>query len=250
LCHTSRRRLRIWQGGHETGVRQETVGKAQEFAHNRNKGKFGRFAARKKTLVKGGKQGIVTTGHERGHVEGFTGMTTTAAYLAGGVAPPAFMSPRREAGKGSHLPVAVLAEFGKVARQTQNRDRTQTDDGKETVMPGTQFGFAFGQFAQLRLEQGGLVFERGRMGFDQAFEFAVVGLLEAVVVLGLEVEELPAAVEEVLEAHNAGGRALVGAGFLLPDEACDERGVEPVGLGEVSVALGEVPDAFGVDAAM
>ena len=236
----------VFVGGHGA---QQRIGQDQDFSSDGDEGNFAGFAARFERGVEGFHGGAVADGGDGSLVESNADFATATADRADVADGAAVVGVRSQADQSSDGLSAALAEFGQVNQEGSRNLRADANDGLENVVLGLE-GFGVGNDAiHAVFEVLDLSFEEGHGFVDVLEDFwrRTLGGV-AVIFFGSEhADELAPAVAEIAEFQDFLRRKRTNGGSDDFAEMGEDAGVDGVGFGELTGALGEVADLTGVD---
>ena len=219
----------------------------QQLAHAGGQRYLAWLAGGTQTTVEGTDFLVASGGSQGGHVESGTYLGASAGNDTPATESTTVAVERSDADERGDLPAGELAQLGKLAEQSTSGLGTDTRDRLEEVFLFAPERRLFDVFVDVGVEGVDLAVEEGD-GLLETDDDALGGrLMEAVDLGGACGDELSAT------RHKGfyGLFGVIGEGTGMgPDvacEACDDGGVEGVGLGELPGGAGEVADLSGID---
>jgi hypothetical protein len=199
------------------------------------------------SLRKGADAFVAASGAESRHVQGVPDGDASAPDGSCSGESSAVVIEGRHADQCGDLLAVELSQFGEVGQEGGGGGETDAGDGGHEIDLVLPVVVITNDLVDLGFDRFDLFVESFEDFLNALAGGLGVGLLEAVGLGGAQIDQLPASFDELLELSQGALGNFEAAGLDDFAEACQDAGVDGIGLGKDPEALGEITDLAGID---
>ena len=225
----------------------EVVQVGEKLSHAGDDGDFEGLAPGSQLLIVSTDDGIASGGGEGGHVKDGAEVGSAAADVALATVGSRVVVHGSDSHEGCGGEAADAAQFGHACDEGGAGARAHASGGFELVGDGLGKVVAFDELTYLFVEVVDLLVQMLDVGLETGGDQRRAGMLDAAHLGGALSDELASPIDQVSADLPCFVDGIECANLDIVSVAGDDGGIEPVGLGEDVVGLGEIADGTRVD---
>ena len=228
-------------------ISEHDVEYSEQLSHAGGERHLGRFSGGTKSIIEDFNERIVVAGDQSRHEKRGTDLGSSSLDDALPPVSAAVTIHGSDADERGNLAPGKFSKLGKLSKQSMGGLFADARDGLEQILLFPPDGRRFDLSVDVVFERFDLLVEEGDGLFETGDDALGRGLLESIELGGADGDELSSTGHKGLDGLFGLVRERSRMRTDVVGEACDDGGVEGIGLGEPTGGAGEVSDLSGID---